>query len=221
MYIAEPVVRRLLSGLSVLLICFVTLTVSSGAWASATCTGGPQTVTMNMPSSVTVPRDAAVGTMLTGWIMSPATTIAITPTSVTALSCITPSVTADLGNHMLSEMGGVGATTSTTSFNIALNSCPGGLGTIKYQIDPTTALLNSANSVVAFDSSSTASGAGAQLLDGSGAVFPLSTPTRFSGYSTATGGSYTIPFKSRYYRTSATIGAGTANTSMTFTMNYQ
>lgn len=140
---------------------------------------------------------------------------------VNQTACTTPNVTVPLGTHNLSELGAVGATTSPVAFSIALNSCPAGMNTIKYQIDPTTTVLNSANSVVAFDSGSVASGAGVQLLDGSGNVLPLSKQAALSGYASSTGGNYVIPLKARYYRTGSTLKAGTANTSMTFTINYQ
>ncbi|MEN2468963.1 fimbrial protein [Burkholderia sp. GS2Y] len=39
--------------------------------ASISCSGTAQTVTLAMPSSVTIPRDAAVGTLLTGWVSTP------------------------------------------------------------------------------------------------------------------------------------------------------
>lgn len=39
--------------------------------ASISCSGTAQTVTLTMPSSVTVPRDAPVGTRLTGWFNVP------------------------------------------------------------------------------------------------------------------------------------------------------
>ncbi|RQT51441.1 fimbrial protein [Burkholderia cepacia] len=41
---------------------------------SASCTGTAQTVTISMPASVTIPRDAAIGTVLTTWASTPATT---------------------------------------------------------------------------------------------------------------------------------------------------
>ncbi|MFC0697566.1 fimbrial protein [Paraburkholderia humisilvae] len=140
--------------------------------------------------------------------------------SVGQASCTTPNVTATLGTHNLSELAAVGATTSSTKFNIALNNCPAGINTIKYQIDPTTTVLNSANSVVAFDSGSTAQGAGVQLLDGSGNVVPLSKQIAFTNFVSGAAGSYTIPLTARYYRT-GTAKAGSANSSMTFTINYQ
>ncbi|MFC0398164.1 fimbrial protein [Paraburkholderia rhizosphaerae] len=142
------------------------------------------------------------------------------PISVGQASCATPNVTATLGTHNLSELAAVGSTTSSTKFSIALNNCPSGINTIKYQIDPTTTLLDSANSVVALDSGSTASGAGVQLLDAAGKAVPLSKQIAFTDFVPGAAGSYTLPLSARYYRTGATR-AGTANSSMTFTINYQ
>lgn len=148
-------------------------------------------------------------------------TFSITATQVKVQSCVTPDVQVPLGQHKVSEMKGVGTFTSSTSFKIALNSCPTGMTSVSYQIDALTPILNSSASVVALDSRSSAAGAGVQLLDGSGNVFPLGTPTVFSGYSSATGGNLTIPFQARYYQTGSTVTGGIANTAMTFTMTYQ
>lgn len=95
------------------------------------------------------------------------------------------------------------------------------MNAIQYRIDPVTAVLNSAQSVVALDGSSLASSVGVQLLDANDAVFPLSTYKSFAGYDKANGGNFSIPFKARYYQTASTVKPGTANSSMTFTMNYQ
>jgi major type 1 subunit fimbrin (pilin) len=96
------------------------------------------------------------------------------------------------------------------------------LNSITYRIDPVTAVVNAAKSVVALDASSSATGVGVQLLDGTGTQpFPLQTWTTFTGYDAATGGDYTIPLNARYYQTAATVTTGMANSSMTFTMQYQ
>lgn len=47
---------------------------SSVAWASISCSGGNQTFTLALPSTVSVPRDAPVGSVLTSWVLSPAST---------------------------------------------------------------------------------------------------------------------------------------------------
>lgn len=139
----------------------------------------------------------------------------------TVLACTTPNVNVSLGTHRSSEFGGPNTFTAAVNFNVALNYCPAGLNSIKYQIDAATPVVNAANSVVALDGTSTATGVGVQLLDGSGNVFPLGSAKSFGGYNSTTGGSYTIPFQARYYQTGTAVGPGTANSAMTFTMTYQ
>lgn len=154
-----------------------------------------------------------------------ATSYFINAVTIVPLTCSTPDVQVPLGSHRKSEFKGAGYTTNAVSFNFALNNCPAGLGgfgpAIQYKLDATTAVLNSSQSVVALDETSGATGVGVQLLDGDGSVFPLSTYKTFSGYSSATGGTYSIPFKARYYQTAATVTPGKANSSMTVTMLYQ
>jgi len=334
-------------GMVFMLVGLALLLLSSGARALTTCTGAAQTVTLTMPTAVTVPREAQIGTLLTAWASTPATpnwwtcsatvqeqigagiwplvtelsgttivdggatypvfktnlpgvgiamgsklyangcgwesawspvaggrsygcnspdlrpnggqlravlvkigaitsgqvsagpiaqgklyanaawdtkwpiTIATTVTQVTVLSCATPDVLVNLGPHKSSEFKGPGTFTSTTGFNVALKSCPAGINRVNYQIDAATPVVNAANSVVALDSGSTATGVGVQLLDGSGNVFPLATPKNLGGYGTSAGGDYAIPFNARYYQTGPTVGAGSANTAMTFTMSYE
>lgn len=141
--------------------------------------------------------------------------------TIIVAACITPDVKVPLGSHPKSAFSGTGSTTAAVSFNIALNACPAGMNSIQFRIDPVTSVVNSGLSVVALDSSSSATGVGVQLLDGVGAVFPLSTQKTFSGYNGGTGGSYTIPMKARYYQTGISVSGGAANTSMTFTMAYE
>ncbi|MBP0591325.1 type 1 fimbrial protein [Paraburkholderia sp. LEh10] len=136
------------------------------------------------------------------------------------LTCTTPDIPVQLGTHYPSELPSVGSTTTAVPFNIGLNDCPAGMNGILYEIDPVTSVVDSAQSVVALDSSSTATGVGVQLLDGTGTVFPLGTAKPFSAYNPGTGGSYTIPLQARYYRT-GTLTPGPANSSMTVTMTYQ
>ena len=151
----------------------------------------------------------------------PAATWSISPVDVTVLSCVTPDVMVPMGTHSASELTGLNTFTSAASFNVSLNSCPAGMNTVQYEIQPSTAVIDRSQSVVALDSSSTATGVGVQLLDGTGAVFPLSTRVTFSGYNQSTGGSYTIPFQARCYQTADTVGPGRANTSMALVMTYQ
>ncbi|WP_254200536.1 MULTISPECIES: fimbrial protein [unclassified Lysobacter] len=143
------------------------------------------------------------------------------PTFVSA-SCVTPDVLVDLGRHSKSSFTGTDYTTPSVDFNIKLNSCPAGMNSVRYRIDPATTVQLPAQSVVALDGTSTATGVGVQLLNGAGGVHPLGVGTDqvFAPYNKTTGGDYTIPLKANYYQTSPTVTPGQANTTMTFTMTY-
>jgi major type 1 subunit fimbrin (pilin) len=60
--------------LATLLAGIALMTVSSGAWALTTCTGSAQSVTVSMPATISVPRDATVGTPLSAWVTTAAVT---------------------------------------------------------------------------------------------------------------------------------------------------
>lgn len=143
------------------------------------------------------------------------------PVEFVVLSCETPDVTVPLGTWLKSSFTGIGYTTNSAPVDIKLNNCPAGMNSISYSIDATTPIVSTPLSVVALDGTSTATGVGVQLLDTNGTTpFPLATTKAFGLYSPATGGSYTIPLKARYYQTSPSVTEGTANTGMTFTMTY-
>jgi major type 1 subunit fimbrin (pilin) len=153
---------------------------------------------------------------------APVVVFGFTPVNIVVGACSTPDVIVPMKTHSTNELTGPNSFTSSVSFNINLNNCPAGMNTIQYRIDPTTAVAIAAQSVVTLDSSSGATGIGVQLLNGAGtAAFPLSSYQTFSGYNSATGGNYSIPFQARYYQTGSTIAAGAANTSMTVMLNYQ
>ncbi|MFP6562600.1 fimbrial protein [Paraburkholderia sp. B3] len=175
--------------------------------------------TGDIPPGTTVPG-GTVGQYEAGGII-PEYVVLSNPIAITEVSCMTPDVTVPLGTHKTSELSGVGTSTASVGFMINLNSCPSGINTVSYRIDPVTAVVNSSQSVVALDGSSTASGMGVQLLNSDGsAPLPLSSYQKLSNYLT-TGGNYTIPLTARYYQTDSTVSPGTANSSMTLTMQYQ
>lgn len=143
------------------------------------------------------------------------------PTFIVA-ACATPNVHVPMGRWPQGNFSGVGHTTGTVPVTISLNDCATGMNSITYRIDPVTTVVDAAQSVVALDASSSATGVGVQLLDSTGnQSFPLQTWTAFPDYNSAMGGSYTIPLNARYYQTGTTVSPGLANTAMTFTMQYQ
>lgn len=138
----------------------------------------------------------------------------VTPT------CTTADVDVSLGTQQATDFKGPGSGGTTAALNIPLN-CEAYIHTIQYRIDPTTPVLNASQSVVALDAESSASGIGVQVLNDAGtAPVPLATLQTFSDYK-GDAGSYSVPLRLRYYQTGAAVKGGTANTSMTFTMDYR
>lgn len=58
----------------ILFLLATLLLLSSGSSFGASCSGGSQTFTLTLPSTVSVPRDAPVGSLLTAWVDSAAAT---------------------------------------------------------------------------------------------------------------------------------------------------
>lgn len=182
--------------------------VKTGPISGGVVTGMGTFATVGM-----APRPIVAGILPANMVLAGATTF-------TVLACTTPDVSVNLGTHSADELPTVGATTAATGFQIALTNCPTGMNSVSYRIDPMTSVLDATQSVVALDSTSTATGVGVQLLQADGATpLPLSTTTLFNGYSAATGGSYAIPLQVRYVR-NGDLTTGQANTAMTFTMTY-
>lgn len=142
--------------------------------------------------------------------------------SISTATCNTGSVTVDLGTRKLQDFPGINQpmTPAAVPFNIAVNNCPAGISSITYMLTPTTTALG--NGVVSLGAgiAPVAAGVGIQLLDGGGVPVTYNVATPVQGVTTA-GGSYTIPLKATYFQTAANIKGGNANTSFTFTMNYQ
>jgi major type 1 subunit fimbrin (pilin) len=146
----------------------------------------------------------------------------LTTTTVAVASCTTPNVTVNMGSPMQSVFTGIGSTSKpVVAFSLAVNQCPIGLNSIQYEFIPINAVLDSTNGVLALSSDSTATGIGLQLKDGSGNPLQYNTKYTLTSYSSATGGSYTIPLTAAYYQTASSVTAGSANAVLTFTMTYQ
>lgn len=134
------------------------------------------------------------------------------------LSCETPSVNVPLGRQSSSDFKGVGSTVGERAFNIQLNNCPAGLSSISYQFDPVNSAFDATKGILALDEGG-ATGVGIQITDSSSAAVILGEAHNF--LSNVPAGNYAIPLKAAYYQTSDTVGGGTANASMQFTITYQ
>jgi type 1 fimbria pilin len=130
------------------------------------------------------------------------------------------SIVVPMGSVNTTDFSTEGSTAGTKGFEVPL-SCDantkvsitlnaGGAGAS----DSAQGILNLDSS----DSTSVASGVKLQMLY-KDAPLALNTPIQTG--TVATQGTYTIPFKARYYRTAGSISAGQANASATLTISYQ
>jgi len=140
--------------------------------------------------------------------------------AVTSQACTTPDVSVFLGTPKSSDFTGKDSSSQVVAFDISLNGCPAGMSTIHYRIDAVTPLVDAANAVIGLDASSSATGVGVQLLDADGNPAVLGRRLPFAAYNSAAGGSFKIPLRARYRQTGDKVTPGSANTAVTFTMNY-
>ncbi|VVN30447.1 hypothetical protein PS664_04798 [Pseudomonas fluorescens] len=141
------------------------------------------------------------------------------PINLTSASCQTPDVSVKMGDYELNEFTNPGDTPRTVKFNIGLDQCQTGIQKVTYSLTATSQVIDQQNGVVALNSSSTAKGIGLKLMNDAGQPIALGTTYPFSGFST-TGTSFKIPLSAAYYRLADNLEAGSANASVTFTVNY-
>ena len=138
-----------------------------------------------------------------------------------AASCQTPSVPVAMGDdYQLHEFRDVGAKPRTVRFNIALNQCQTGINKVTYSLNATTPVIDAKNGSVALNSTSTATGIGLQLMNDAGQPIAFDTTYPFNAFTT-TGTDFKIPLSAAYYRLpTGDLKAGSANTEVTFIVNY-
>ncbi|MGE8354361.1 MAG: fimbrial protein [Pseudomonas protegens] len=143
------------------------------------------------------------------------------PIVLNAASCQTPSVPVAMGDdYQLTDFSGAGAKPRTVRFNIGLNQCQTGIKKVTYSLKATTPVIDAAKGIVALNNSSTAKGIGLQLMNDVGQPMALDTTYPFDAFTT-TGTNFNIPLSASYYRLATEeLKAGSANTEVTFIVNY-
>jgi len=139
---------------------------------------------------------------------------------IVGLSCNVSNVSVNLGTATLAQFKGYALPISSAPVPFAINAtnCPAGMDTVSVSLSPTAGFYNSG--IAALTPDSTATGVGIQILDNNGnpVAFNTDYPMPYNG---ATGGNVQQNFAARYYQVAQTITSGTANTTLTYTMNYQ
>ena len=136
-------------------------------------------------------------------------------------SCQTPSVQVAMGDdYQLYEFRQAGEKPRTVRFNIGLNQCQTGIKKVTYSLKANTTVVDATKGIVALNDSSTAKGIGLQLMNDAGQPIALGTNYPFGAFTT-TGTDFKIPLSASYYRLpTSELKAGSANTEVTFIVNY-
>ncbi|WP_242551715.1 fimbrial protein [Pseudomonas sp. Marseille-Q1929] len=145
----------------------------------------------------------------------------INPVTVNAASCQTPSVFVAMGDdYQLFEFDNTGDAPRPIKFDLSLNNCQRGIQKVTYQLQANTPVIDAQKGIVALSGASTAKGIGLQLKNDAGQPIVLNTPYVFSGFNT-TGTDFKIPLNAAYIRLAdSTLQAGSANSEVTFIVNY-
>lgn len=142
-------------------------------------------------------------------------TVTVTPSTCTVL---TPSVTANLGNHLTTAFTGVNSTTASVDVPVKL-SCPAGI-MVYAKLDATADTATPQPGAIKLTSSSvlTASGVAIQIVDANNNGVPIGSISQFKPLTPTI---LNFGWKARYLQTAEIVAAGDANASATVTINYQ
>ncbi|WKV86685.1 fimbrial protein [Pseudomonas sp. B24_DOA] len=143
------------------------------------------------------------------------------PIVLNAASCETPSVPVAMGDdYQLHEFREAGAKPRTVRFDIALNQCQTGIKKVTYSLKANTQVIDATKGIVALNAGSTAKGIGLQVMNEAGQPIAFDTTYPFDAFTT-TGLNFKIPLSAAYYRLgNEELSAGSANTEVTFIVNY-
>lgn len=164
---------------------------------------------LSVLSAAVLSAHAADGTInFTGSVIDPACTATASNANVA------------MGSISKSALSSVGATSQGKPLAITLSSCPAAAktATITFSGTPDTANSNLLQ-VVAADSNTAATGIGIALYEENGStLIPLNTASASKTLSATNDTVYN--FIAKYMATSATITGGDANSSVSYTINY-
>jgi major type 1 subunit fimbrin (pilin) len=221
-----------------------------GGWSGAVCPSANFAYTATYTSQVsvalvktgamavggtisgTVAQAAPVNITVSNTLTAQAASFVLSGTTIVPMTCTTPDVNVPMGTFKTTDFSSVGSLSpgSAAPVNLQFLNCPsvntssggaagtGQINAVKYYIQPTTTVATNVGGLTT--GTGAATGVGIQLFTSAGTVFPLGATQTLSGYSSAGGGSYTVPLTARYYRT-GTVTAGTANATMTLYVSYQ
>lgn len=136
-------------------------------------------------------------------------------------STINSPISVKLGDVAKTAFPTSGATAAKTKFTLVLSNCPatlqGKLITVQYDGTPDT-INNNYLQLTGYGTTGVASGVAIQLLNGSGSELVLGAAS--DSKTIAATGDTNLDFFARYIATTADVKAGTANSTVNFTLAY-
>lgn len=141
--------------------------------------------------------------------------------TVTTLSCRTPDVSVELGDHSSLELPAVGSRTAPVKFKLQITDCAAGLNVVNYGFNVSSGTeYTAAEGLVGLTRTSTAKGIKVKLMNAAGtAAVKFNEWIKLDDYKSSTGGSYQVDLSAAYERT-GDITSGTANAEIIVAMNY-
>lgn len=193
------------------------------------CAGGAGAMGANISAALIKTGTFTQGTVSVGTLMtvdvvpgSPRTTNVVLSTSVgLTKTCKLDTKSVTMPAVSTQSFKGIGSTAAGLAFTLGFSDCPSGANAIKYQVDPSIPLADSATGTLALSSSSTAAGVGIQITDSAGLPQKFSQPIAISEYRSDVGGTYAISLRATYRQIAATIQPGNAVARMTYTATYE
>ncbi|WP_158246520.1 MULTISPECIES: fimbrial protein [Pseudomonas] len=169
---------------------------------------------------VTIPA-GLLGTWVTTGGFEVARFNLLNPIQVVAASCSVSDVNVQMGDsYQLYELEHPGDSTPPIPFKIRLNDCDEGINKIQLSFEAVNGIEEESSGIVSLDKQSTSRGIGLKLTDTLGGAVTMNKTYKLGSYVT---GNKTAEanFNAAYVRVPGDIQAGTANTSIRFTMTYQ
>lgn len=209
--------------------------VKTGPISPGVITGGNlPCVGVNYTNDVNSPENEVVNACMTGSL------------NVAATTCKTPDVTVPMGTYDASSFTEIGSATKWIDASIKLTDCPvyygyGSSGqwyvdsaganssgnpkqnSLTVKLNPTTTVINSSSGIFSLTpDTNSASGVGIQLAYGNGQSPVLVNFSNTTTYKMGLGttGITSIPLVARYIQTDKHVTPGTANSAVTFLINY-
>jgi len=192
------------------------------AYLGRTIIGGFIPVTLNIYKVGEIKNGTVIkGGRFAKFDMSPVTPLsfALSEFSILSPTCeVEKIISVPMGKQKTTGFTGPNSRLPPVAFKIPLRNCPASQNGISFQLDPMTTAINN-NTVATLDSTSTAKGVGIQVLMNS-------TPVKFGTQlpvtnATSSGSSFNIALEAAYIQTDSKVTTGSANTSLTFTLNYK